>query len=44
MARRAGVTSALGANRIFHTIDEAVDGLATSAPGAPPTSRDRIDR
>jgi len=31
MARRAGLVRELGGNRIFHTIDEAVDALHSSA-------------
>jgi hypothetical protein len=35
MARRAGLLDELGSNRIFHTIDEAVDALANAPRGSP---------
>jgi sulfate permease, SulP family len=35
MARRAGLLDELGSNRIFHTIDEAVDAIANAPRGSP---------
>jgi hypothetical protein len=35
MARRAGLLDELGSNRIFHTIDEAIDSFADAPGGSP---------